>query len=95
MDIHCLHLLTNELNGRRIPFHHIEEATNTILSLIGASYHVEEQRRFLSLEQESFTKCQWVEADGLEARPEDRAMWFERGPSPFHVTGVTENAWRY
>ena len=68
--------------SRRIPFYYGEEATNAIIPLLGKYYYSDKSRSFLPALWESFTQCQWVEAEDETVIPEERIMWYKGGPSP-------------
>ena len=68
--------------SRRIPFYYGEEATNAIIPLLGKHYYADKSRSFLPALWESFTQCQWVEAEDETVTPEERVMWYKGGPSP-------------
>ncbi|KAF2233029.1 delta-12 fatty acid desaturas-like protein [Viridothelium virens] len=75
-----------------IPFYHREEATQAIIPVLGDAYHCDKDRRFLPGLWESFTKCQYVEADEATS-PKDQALWYKSGPSPPPEYSMTRKGW--
>lgn len=85
IEHHVIHHLFS-----RIPFYHAEEATNAIIPILGASYHAEKEHGFFRSLWETSRSCQWVEPDNLNAESKDRAMWYQKGPSPYPAIGMAE-----
>lgn len=50
--------------------------------MLGKAYIEDKQRSYLPGLWESFTKCQWVEADNPDAAPKNQVMRYRAGPSP-------------
>lgn len=75
----------------RIPHYYAKEATEAIQPLLGKQYH-EERGNFNAAMWDSFHKCQWVKADGVEDEKE-RAYWFKAGPIPPPERDMKKRSW--
>ncbi|EKG16606.1 Fatty acid desaturase type 1 [Macrophomina phaseolina MS6] len=87
IEYHVVHHLFS-----RIPQYHAEEATKAIMPLLGEAYHQDKQRYFIPALWESFTNCQWIEADDT-ADPKERAYWYKGGPSPPPESSMGKRSW--
>ncbi|KAF2138622.1 uncharacterized protein K452DRAFT_311544 [Aplosporella prunicola CBS 121167] len=78
--------------GSRIPQYHAKEATKAIIPLLGELCHQDKQRNFLPALWESFTKCQWIDADNV-AKSKERAFWYKGGSSPPPESSMGKRGW--